>query len=438
MSGPGGRITAVADSTGACLAQLRPAAFTNRSEGRVGVAARPGMRRVSWLVTDILSALGCDPLITGAGRPGDGDPHVAAAWLRTHGVRDLYVQFAWDISYPALHDTVMLARRAGVHLWLVGDTPYSDRHAELLEPFAAREWTGDNFLDHWSHLLDAPAGDTAPTQPDPDAVSQTAVRWPPRLPDDDFTTFRAACRDRLAGEEFAAVDAFLRDAHQDAIDHLVPLLSTTSEAGTPGAAGGLEHTVAKWFGQRWATTDSLAHFIVTVRASQVAAFGAGYFVQVDLDQLIGTASTTPRRAQRNPDTWRLLQAYPQPYRAAACALAAAGMGTNEMAELPVATYDPATGTAHDDSGRPFTVELPARLFVETQQTLRRLTGAGETDRLFVGPGDGRPMSARTLASAVRQARRELGAAVALAAPDRATPEPSRWCRRWGISIQELT
>lgn len=182
----------------------------------------------------------------------------------------------------------------------------------------------------------------------------------------------------------------------------------------------------------------MQHFIVAVRAAQVAAFGAGRFVQVDLDQLIGTAATTPRRAQRNAETWRRLHAYPQPCRAAACALAAAGMGVDPMAELPVAAYDAATGTVKDATGARFTVEPAARLYVRAQQTLRHLEGASETDRLFVNHADRRTMSPRVLATAIRQARRELGVATALAAPDRSTPDPSRWYRRWGISIQELT
>jgi hypothetical protein len=199
-----------------------------------------------------------------------------------------------------------------------------------------------------------------------------------------------------------------------------------------------ERDVADWFARRWEDTESLQHFQVCVRAAQVAAFGAGYFVQINLDQLLGTAETTPRRAQRNADTWARLRAYPQPHRSAACALAAAGMALSPMTRLPVNAYDSETGIVLCDNGDWFTVEPAARVFVEAQQTLRRLQGAEPHELLLVNPADGRPIAPRTLAAAIRLVRREVGAAVALANPDTVTPDPYRWYRRWGVSIQDLT
>ncbi len=435
-------VYAVADSTGACLTQLRPGRFTDLAAGRLGISARPRMRRVSWLATDIVAALGCRQDVAGAGRPGDTDTLTTAAWLQTHRIRHLYVQFAWDSSHPALAAAAGFAQLAGVTLWLVGDSPYTEQHAHVLAEFGVQEWAGQEFLDHWNHLLDTedkPAREERATS-DQDAGGG----WPARLPDDDFTTFRAACRDRLTTAQFTLVNARFRAAHHDATVGLVPLLSKPTEnqaededESDPPVAR-FEKSVAGWLAEHWETAACVAEFQVIVRAAQVAAFGAGYLLQVNLDQLIGTATTTPRRAQRSPETWALLRAYPQPYRAATCALTAAGMGLASITDLSVQDYDAVRGVVVDKEGTRFVVEPAARIFVEAQQTVRRLEGATEQDLLFVNPNDGRRFQPRALAATVRLARRELGAAVALAAPDRLNPDPTRWYRRWGVSIQELT
>lgn len=433
----GATITAVADSTGACLERIRPAAFTNITAGRLGVAARPGMRRVSWLASDILTALGCDENVTGAGMPGEADPDNAAAWLRAHQIEDLYVQFAWDISHPALAAACEIGLRADLRLWLVGDSPYSDAHIETLARFSPREWTQTEFLDHWANLTEP--GEAASIADAPQAPVATrsnapcADAWPRRVPDDDFTTFRAACRDRLVPEAFAAVDAYLHAEHADASAQLLSTLADQEESAT-----GREEAIATWLANRWQVTSSLQHFIVTIRAAQIAAFSAGYFMQVDLDQVIGVGGTLPRRAQRSAATWDLLRAYPEPHRSTTCALAAAGIGINPMATLPISSYEASAGVLTDPrTAERFTVEEPARIFVEAQQALRRLQGATEDDLLIVDTTRGKPVAPRNLATIVRQARRELGAAVALAPPDRLTPDPRYWYRRWGISVQEL-
>lgn len=433
----------VNDSTGRALAHLRPAAFTDLRAGRLGIAARPGMRRPSWLATDITVALGADETVTGAGRPGETDTQVAAAWLSAHRIRHLYVQFAWTISHPALKAAAELATAAGCHLWLVGDTGYTDAQIDLLAPWTPVELTEDEFLNTWQEIAPAAHPHRDPAWP---STSETRSEdgWPDVLPVDDFTTFRAACRDRLNPAAFDLVDEVFRGALAEAtrtlVPTLVPAVENTSDPNDADCGGGTaaERQIVAWLAPRWEGAHTWQHFLITVRATQAAAFCAGYYIQVDFDTLIGTISTSPRKALRNPATWSRLRAYAQPHRGAACALAAAGMGTNPMALLPVDAYDDTTGCVTDTTGQVFVVEEPARIFLVAQQHLRRRQGATEADLLIVHPGTGRPLAPRTLATIVRQARRELGVSVALSAPDRATPDPVRWNRRFGISVQELT
>lgn len=439
-------ITAVADSSGDCLAMLRPARFTNVPEGRLGVAARPGMTYVNWLATDILTALGARTDVSGAGTPGSSDPLLAATWLRVHGIRDLYVQFAWDITFPALDAAIDLARIAGVHLWLVGDSPYSDYHAEQLHQHHAREWIGTQFLDRWRHLTHAPSPDVdADTSTAPAVAERVAAPgWPTMLPDDDFTTFRASCRDLLTDPEFATVDQAFLAGLDDATATLVPVLRTIPARAIPARSNRssdheaqFEKMIAAWFARRWEEAESLQHFQVALRAAQVAAFNAGYLIQVDLDKFIGLAETTPRRAQRNPATWARLHAYPQPHRAAACALAAAGLTTDPMSRLQVHSYNHGRGVVIVEHDQQFVIEPPARVFLLAQQTLRHLQGAAPDDLLLVNPSNGKAIAPRALNTYIRRTRRELGAAIALSRPDTLPVDAGRWMRRWGINVASL-
>ena len=269
--------------------------------------------------------------------------------------------------------------------------------------------------------------------------------WPTALPDDDFTTFRAACRDRLSKHEFAVVDDAFLTVIDDATAILIPVLRTMppraiparSRRGTRGEDE-FERAVAGWFARRWEDTESLQHYQVTVRAAQVAAFNAGYLIQIDLDRLIGMAETTPRRAQRNPATWARLRAYPQPHRAAACALAAAGMATDPMSRLRLDSCDPATGVVTDENGSEYVVEEHARMYLQAQQTLRELQGAQPHDLLLLNPSNSKAIAPRALSTYIRRTRRELGAAVGLAEPDTTAVDADRWMRRWGINILDLT
>ncbi len=262
------------------------------------------MNRVNWLATDILTALGARTDVSGAGVPGASDPVLAATWLRVHDIRDLYVQFAWDISFPALRGAVDLARIAGVHPWLVGDSPYSDYHSEKFTAHQARQWTGEEFLTHWRHLVDEDPGRDDPEPNDhPASLSPASGNsWPTALPDDDFTTFRAACRDRLSKREFAVVDDAFLTVIDDATAILIPVLRTIPPVHP---ARSRQHPRRGRVREQAWRDGSLAlgrrrvapALQVTVRAAQVAAFNVGYLIQIDLDRFIGMA--TPPRAERN-------------------------------------------------------------------------------------------------------------------------------------------
>jgi integrase len=418
---PPARVVAIADLTGTTR-YLPTTRFTDLSAGRVGVLGRPGMRRPGWLAADTLLALGCRDDVRGAGRPGEASWTLLAVWLTTHRIQHLFIQHAWMLPETALERLLDLLEHAHCVVWLVGDNPVTDRHRNLLAPWTHNLHSGEDFMAAWADIPIAPVRTTQ----EPWEGEENEVRdWPTTVPDDDFTSYRAACRDLLPTEEFQVVDTAYQHAFADARTLLAQL----------GPEGVTEETVARYLGRRWQDACTMAHFITTVRATQAAFFLADTYLQVDLDQLVGTATTMPRRALRSEATWRRLHAYPEPYRGAVCALAAAGMPVAEMRTLTVGNFDVATGTLWLDGT---IVELePASLpFVTAQHALRRIQGAVDGDPLLPSK-TGTALSENTLVNVINTARRELGVAVAPTRQDRKAITGDRWTTRWGISLQEL-
>lgn len=481
-----GRVVPVVDAT-AATRHFSPAAFTDLGAGRVGVLARPGMRRLGWLAADTLAALGCRNDVTGSGQPGDGDWALATAWLKTHRIRHLYIQHAWTMPFRVLEDLHTVLAHTELTLWLVGDSPYTDTHSAVLDELVTASSdapsdaptdtrtrhfagavtapiTGEEFIAAWADTsalrvlpLDCGQGElvaslVAPPATSVDGRTAAAVEmpgqagWPIRVPDDDFTTFRAACRAVLSEAQFTLVD----DAFQANVTTVADALAALAGAGPVDEA-----SVAALLAHAWQDAESMAHFITYVRAAQVAFFLAHYYLQVDLDQLIGTAATMPRRAARTSATWARLLAYPEPHRGAVCALAAAGMPVGEIRRLTVDHVDPVTGDlrptlATSASGstcgfsgtpddRTVDVEAAAQVFLRAQAHLRHIQGATGADPLFVTK-HGRARNVLTenaLVAVITKARQELGVAVAPARLDRKAITSSRWLTRWGVSIQEL-
>jgi hypothetical protein len=271
---PGTRVVAVADTTGVTR-RLTTTTFNDLAAGRIGVLARPGMRRPGWLAADLLRALGCRDDVTGAGRPGEGDMTLVAVWLRTHQVRHVYVQHAWTLRLHVLEELTGLLEHTNCTLWLVGDTPVTDAHTDVLAPWTDHVVTGEQFLAAWADLLDAGTEATAAL-----TAALEPAQWPDRLPDDDFTTFRAACRDLLAPAQFGVVDAYFRRQ---------VVVNRNAVAGMVERGELDEERIATWLQDRWESCTSMAQYLTFIRAAQVA------FSPATTSRSISTSSSGPHR-----------------------------------------------------------------------------------------------------------------------------------------------
>jgi hypothetical protein len=389
---------------------LRLSALNQPGQHRVAVLVRPDMRQRSWLAGDLLSSLGVSHSVTGISRDADSDWLLVHTWLLARDITDLLVLRAEWLPEPLVQDLLLLGAGCGARVWLLMTPPRSNSFVRLLDT-----WTGDEldwaaFLTAWQAvpgLLAGPAADAAPAGEQLSLLLDTPV--PPLLPDDDFPTFRAACRQALTPPEFTAVDALLTAEQRRA----------TSWLTSVGAAG--------------PTPPALAQALLT-RYDRCASTGE-LLLQVDLARLLSTADATPRRAQRTPALWQRLEVYRQPHRSAGCALAAAGLDLTGILALRVGDVRPDGAAVHAD-GSWLPVEPGTAVYLRAMRTLRQLHGAAPHDPLLAHP-DGTIVRERALADAISAARAETGVAVTSRLVARKRVTADRWYTRWGLSVQRL-
>jgi hypothetical protein len=176
-----------------------------------------------------------------------------------------------------------------------------------------------------------------------------------------------------------------------------------------------------------------AELVVATRATQVALFRLGWFVQVDHAHLVGTAAHEPRRAQRDDTWWRRLAVYREPYRGAICALAATGGGSQDM--LAVTCRDVAADGSTVQIGdqlRP--IETGARVYLRAMRTLRQLQADGNPPLLANTSGE--TLRPRIPGDVLKAARVTCGAALVSRLMVRNGPD--RFGTQWGVSVQSLT
>lgn len=397
--------------------------FTDLTEGRVGVWARPDTRRTSPLATDILTSFGVRDGLTGNGRPGEGQMDRVIAWAKAYDINDLYIQNAFLLPLPVITELLTTTLSAGWHVWLVGDTGYRTTVQETVDDFCRNHQLSPADVGDGSHFLDT--FKTALAEPDPIDDSVPVMDWPEQVPCDDFTTFRAACRDLLTPRVFEVVDEFFVRHARAAADVAVSL---------PRDTVAREQAMADWFHARWREVETVTQFVVVVRAAQVGLFASQLHLRVELDRLVGTAQTMPHAALRRPNAWQRLRAYADPARGAACAFAAAGVPFGHMTKLSLDSVAADGSTARTEAGD-YDIFEPARPFIRAQHHLRTGAGAGSDDAFF---GNQTQRGEQRLARFLTEARREAGVAVAASYKERDFASGSRWLTRWGLSIRELT
>lgn len=381
-----------------------------RPDDRV-VAAQvpPDIRNRHELGQEILAGLAKRHDVSGVGRHARVDWEVLPAWFDAHGIEHLVVLGAEMLPADLFGDLASLAEATGAVVWTVAWQPAGDAHMEAI----AR-------VPHLPASLD----EVLAVVPDTDnPTGPTATAPYPAVPGDTYLTFLAACRDHLPAGDFAVVRA--------------RYVTAASEVRTwIDAASDLDEDAVHAQLRRMLQPCVSYHETITVlRAAQAMAHVAGWAVQVDPMRLAATAETAPAATVADPRTWLLLRAYRDPYRPAACALAAIDFSVDDIRALRIGDISDDGQTANRPGEPPQRLPDGAEVFLRAQVALRRRQGADDTGALFAD--DGTVLSERTIVDAVRAPALELGINLISGAFQRRRVDGRSWAHRWGISVQDV-
>lgn len=173
--------------------------------------------------------------------------------------------------------------------------------------------------------------------------------------------------------------------------------------------------------------------VTTVRAFQAAGFVHYWFVQVDLDTLLSSGADQLSALITNPETWRALRAYRQPYRAAVCVLAAAGLDLATIRTLPADVVS-ADFTRVTVGEKTYRVPSGGEVFLRVQAIWRTLSSTSER---FISTDTDAEFNPRGLPRILDAVARELGLIFSPGVLNRETNTAKQWRARHGLSVQPL-
>jgi hypothetical protein len=377
-------------------------------QGTVVFPVTPDLRRRHELGQDILAALGKRADVTGVGRRADEDWSVLPAWFDAYKIGHLVVAGAEQLPTSLWPDLVGLAEDTDVNLWHLAWRPAGETYHDNL---ARHRFTEATLEDLQAVIPPAPADATSPKA------------WFPAVPADNYPTFLAACRDLFDHEAFAQV----REHYTDTARTMSTWLDATAIVD--------ESTVIAELRSQLAPCVSYDEMVTVLRATQAAGHNAGWLIAVDPMRFCATADAAPAATVADPQTWERLAAYRDPYRAAACALAAVEWSVDEICAVTLADVATDGATATRPGQDPTTVPPGAEVYLRAQVAHRRRQGAAATAPLFAD-GD-RALSDRTIVDAVRVPATDLGISLLSGPFQRRHFDDRTWKNRWGISVQDI-
>lgn len=303
------------------------------------------------------------------------------AWVLAHRIEHIALVDAQWLRQSMLEDVIGLASVTGTTLWLVAQDPLEDEYEAALEL-----WPLEHATKAELNAVVEAAG------PEPELA---ASEYFPAVPTASFLTFRAETRDALDPESFAVVDQRFTGAFAE------------SQAWLARHERVDEESVLSLVRSELRACSCTDEMLSVLRAVQAAAFRGGWLVSMALNRLVVSAKRASAAAIHSPGTWVRLRAYREPYRGAACALAAAEVAPDTMTGLRLGDID-AEGVAVRPGARHPGVQLPAgaEVYLRSQLWYRRMQGAADDDLLFVG--DNGPMRPRYLGDAIRAALSDVG------------------------------
>lgn len=389
-------------------AQLRVEAINAPDDGTLAVRLDAGPYRRSGIARQILAGLGKTPEIAGPASRGGSEWRFLRAWVESHRLDRVVIGGIEQLRPKELRNLIDHLAQTPADVWLWTVPALSNAHIRDFDQLTTRvEW--DDFVARFPPL--------PPPSTDPEPEAAAAY---PQVPVEEFTTFRAACRDLLSPPDFERVDADYRAAYAAASAII------TAEV--------VVERTADLLADRWGTCASDAEPQVVLRATQAALFCAGWYLGVALPEFLTAIELRPRTATRPLADWRRLRAYIDPVIGAATALSAAGMELPELVSLMLVDVE-SDGAAAVVAGRRYVVDEPGRAFVQAQLLYRLERGSRPTDPLLVR-GERNPTSA-TVSHALRVPVRDLGLGLIPPRALRQAGTGPRWLATHGLSLTRL-
>lgn len=389
-------------------ADLRVEELNAVDAGTLAVRLDAGPYGRSGIARQILTGLGKTPEIAGPASRGGSEWRFLRAWVEAHRLERVVIAGVEQLRPKELRILIDNLDQTPADVWLWTVPALSNAHIRAFDELATRvEWT--DFVASFRPL--------SPASPDPGAPAPAPY---PQVPVEEFTTFRAACRDLLTRGDFDRVDADYRAAH--------------AAASAIAAEEALVERTADLLADRWGTCVSDDEAQVVLRATQAALFCAGWYLGVSLPEFLTAIELRPRIATRPITDWLKLRAYLDPAIGAATALSAAGMELPELVELTLADVA-GDGSGATAAGRRYVVDEPGRAFVHAQ-LLFRIERGGHAGDPFLLRADRNPTSA-TVSHALRAPVRDLGLGLIPPRALRQAGTGPRWLATHGLSLTRL-
>lgn len=369
------------------------------------------------ITRSLLEAMGKDPNLTGGATCSTryGWP-LLSPWLLALGIREVVIDEAQLLPPKVLEELIVLGVGLGIRLWLVVHRPLGEFFPAVLDAWPTEEATTEDLA-----LVLASSG-----YPPCVVEAEPEVALFPSVPTSEFHYFRAHCRALLPPSEFATVDErYLRAAAETRV--------WLGSASQPLHA----EAVARTLRSVLLDCGSPEEMLTVIRATAAVLLLADILVTCDAAGFIASvAGQGWYLVRRHPD-WRALGGYRQPYRAAVCALVAAGLSLEQVAGVTCsAVTADGNRVVASQGGDVVAVSAGGVVHVRAQILSRKAQGADAGDLLFTTAA-GAPATVRYLREASTEPTVEAGVELSSGRVSRRRPTPMQWASRLGIRIQSL-
>lgn len=376
----------------------------------VVVRGRAGRARDVWIHEAILAAMG--KTYGGAAELARARSHAAGyvvAWLVAEGIKHVLMYDATVVAGNDHRTLAEIATLADADLTIVSDGLLSGTSRKAMRRWTDRMVTAADFKAAVAPVHSVT--EETPAEP-PGGTSRLSFPTPPGS---DFLTFRADARARMSPEDFAVLDARYVEVGRS---------FTVPDGPTEES---LSRRIFEWV----VGCNSREETVVVLRAIQAVCFRRGIHVDVDIDGVLAAAQSDSALRRLTPAQWDAIHGAVRPFYPSLVALVAAGVGTNDLADLPAqdVALDGTTVTLHGDI-----LDVPAggRKALRAQHVVHAWAGYSPEEPFL---WDTARRRARDMTGGLNNLTQHFGIPIRVRAQEGRSQ--GHWQYRWGVTITDF-